>query len=112
VSRPPPHCACVQCVWEEATLTPLRSQLIPVSQPNAMAPEVAEQHANDAEYARLFNERFATMRKPASRPTSADVDGDDDETAWLEQALGGQGEDEVDHIEPTKGGLTIQFGAR
>jgi hypothetical protein len=26
--------------------------------------------------------------------------------------LGGQGEDEVDQIEPTKGGLTIQFGAR
>jgi hypothetical protein len=52
------------------------------------------------------------MRKPASRPASADVDADDNETAWLEQALGGQGEDEVDQIEPTKGGLTIQFGAR
>jgi hypothetical protein len=87
------------------------SQLIPVSQPNAISPEV-EQSANEAEYARLFNERFATMRKPASRPASADVDADDNETAWLEQALGGQGEDEVDQIEPTKGGLTIQFGAR
>jgi hypothetical protein len=95
-------------------LIPYARQLIPVSQPSAIPPEVAEQPTNDAEYARLFNERFATIRKPLSRPSSAEADTDDadDETAWLEQALGGQGEDEVDQIEPTKGGLTIQFGAR
>jgi hypothetical protein len=53
------------------------------------------------------------MRKSGSRPTSASAaDVEDDETAWLEEALGGQGEDEVDQIEPTKGGLTIQFGAK
>jgi hypothetical protein len=78
-----------------------------------MAPEVTEQPTNDAEYARLFNERFTTMRKSGSRPTSASAaEAEDDETAWLEEALGGQGEDEVDQIEPTKGGLTIQFGAK
>ncbi|KAH5397423.1 hypothetical protein HBI47_212980 [Parastagonospora nodorum] len=88
-------------------------QLIPVSQPATIPPEVSEQPTNDAEYARLFNERFATLRKIPSRPSSADAaDTEDDEAAWLEQALGGQGEDEVDQIEPTKGGLTIQFGAR
>ncbi|KAF2825286.1 hypothetical protein CC86DRAFT_41279 [Ophiobolus disseminans] len=89
-------------------------QLIPVSQATAIPPEVAEQlAANDTEYARMFNERFATIRKQPSRPSSAEAaDAEEDETAWLEQALGGQGEDEVDQIEPTKGGLTIQFGAR
>jgi hypothetical protein len=85
----------------------LARQLIPVSQPATIPPEVTEQPTNDTEYARLFNERFATLRKTPSRPSSAE-----DEAAWLEQALGGQGEDEVDQIEPTKGGLTIQFGAR
>jgi hypothetical protein len=96
-------------------LIPYARQLIPVSQPSAIPPEVTEQPTNDAEYARLFNERFATIRKPSSRPSSAEADADadaDDEATWLEQALGGQGEDEVDQIEPTKGGLTIQFGAR
>jgi hypothetical protein len=94
-------------------LIPCARQLIPVSQPATMAPEVTEQPTNDAEYARLFNERFATMRKSGSRPTSASAaEAEDDETAWLEEALGGQGEDEVDQIEPTKGGLTIQFGAK
>ncbi|KAF2026556.1 hypothetical protein EK21DRAFT_103164 [Setomelanomma holmii] len=88
-------------------------QLIPVSQPTTIPPEVTEQPTNDAEYARLFNERFATLRKHTSRPSSSGAaDPENDEQAWLEQALGGQGEDEVDHIEPTKGGLTIQFGAR
>lgn len=88
-------------------------QLIPVSQTSAIPPEVTEQPANDAEYARLFNERFATLRKQPSRPSSANAaDAEDDETAWLEDALGGQAEDEVDQIEPTKGGLTIQFGAK
>jgi hypothetical protein len=96
-----------------AVLTPYSRQLIPVSQPATMAPEVTEQPTNDAEYARLFNERFSNMRKSGSRPTSASAaDVEDDETAWLEEALGGQGEDEVDQIEPTKGGLTIQFGAK
>jgi hypothetical protein len=91
----------------------LARQLIPVSQPATIPPEVAEQPTNDAEYARLFNERFATLRKQPSRPSSAGApDAEEDEAAWLEQALGGQGEDEVDQIEPTKGGLTIQFGAR
>jgi hypothetical protein len=78
-----------------------------------MPPEITEQPANDSEYARLFNERFATLRKQPSRPSSAGAaDAEEDEAAWLEQALGGQAEDEVDQIEPTKGGLTIQFGAR
>lgn len=91
----------------------LARQLIPVSQTSAIPPEVTEQPANDAEYARLFNERFATLRKQPSRPSSANAaDAEDDETAWLEDALGGQAEDEVDQIEPTKGGLTIQFGAK
>ena len=92
----------------------LARQLIPVSQPTAIPPEVTEQTTHDAEYARLFNERFATIRKHPSRPSSsgAAADAEEDETAWLEQALGGQGEDEVDQIQPTKGGLTIQFGAR
>ncbi|KAL5117320.1 hypothetical protein ACEQ8H_004765 [Pleosporales sp. CAS-2024a] len=85
-------------------------QLIPVSQPAAMPPEVAEQPAHDAEFARLFNERFATLRKSPGPPPAADVEEDD--AAWLERALGGHGEDEVDRIEPTTGGLTIQFGAR
>ncbi|KAH7069788.1 hypothetical protein BKA63DRAFT_519560 [Paraphoma chrysanthemicola] len=89
-------------------------QLIPVSQPTTIPPEVTEQPTNDSEYARLFNERFATLRKHTSRPSSsgAPADTEDDETAWLEQALGGQAEDEVDRIEPTQGGLTVQFGAR
>jgi hypothetical protein len=91
----------------------LARQLIPVSQPATIPPEVTEQPTNDAEYARLFNERFATLRKTPSRPSSAEAaDAEEDEAAWLEQALGGQGEDEVDQIESTKGGLTIQFGAR
>jgi len=80
-----------------------------------MPPEVAEEPARDSEYARLFDERFASIRKLPSRPPTADdapADMDDDETAWLERALGGQGEDEVDQITPTKGGLTIQFGTR
>jgi hypothetical protein len=96
-------------------LTPLPRQLIPVSQPSAIPPETTEQPTTDTEYARLFNERFATIRKSSSRPSSAEApaaDTEEDEIAWLEQALGGQGEDEVDRIEPTKGGLTIQFGAR
>jgi hypothetical protein len=93
-------------------LTPYSRQLIPVSQPSAIPTEVSEQPTNDAEYARLFNERFATIRKEPARPSSAGGDAEEDETAWLEQALGGQGEDEVDQIQPTKGGLTIQFGTR
>jgi hypothetical protein len=93
----------------------LARQLIPVSQPTTMPPEVAEEPASDSEYARLFNERFASIRKIPSRPPTADAapaDTDEDETAWLERALGGQGENDVDQITPTKGGLTIQFGAR
>lgn len=95
---------------------PLPRQLIPVSQPSAIPPETTEQTTTDTEYARLFNERFATIRKQSSRPSSAEApvaDTEEDaEIAWLEQALGGQDEDEVDRIEPTNGGLTIQFGAR
>jgi hypothetical protein len=93
----------------------LDRQLIPVSYPTTMPPEVTEEPASDTEYARLFNERFATIRKHASRPPSAGdapADYEEEETTWLERALGGQGEDEVDQITPTKGGLTIQFGAR
>jgi hypothetical protein len=77
-----------------------------------MTPEDPEPPTNDAEYARLFNERFASIRKHASRPSSSGGDNDEDEVAWLERALGGQEDDDVDQIKPTKGGLTIQFGAR
>lgn len=76
-----------------------------------MAPEAPEPPTNNAEYARLFNERFASIRKHTSRPSSAGAN-DDDEITWLERALGGQDEEDVDQIKPTKGGLTIQFGAR
>lgn len=99
-------------IFSGPVLIPYSRQLIPVSQPTAIPPEVTEPPTNDTEYARLFNERFATIRKQPSRPSSAGADVEEDETAWLEQALGGQGEDEVDQIQPTKGGLTIQFGAR
>jgi len=57
----------------------------------------------------MFNERFTTIR---SREEGVVGDTEEDEIAWLERALGGQGEEEVDRIEGTKGGLTIQFGAR
>ena len=108
----PSHRAIAPSVSE--MLIPCSRQLIPVSQPTTIPPEVTEQPTNDTEYARLFNERFATIRKHPSRPSSAGAGPADseDETTWLEQALGGQGEDEVDQIQPTKGGLTIQFGAR
>jgi hypothetical protein len=110
-----PLCPFPLCILSFPILTPIpcARQLIPVSQPATIPPEVTEQPTNDAEYARLFNERFATLRKNPSRPSSADAaDAEEDEAAWLEQALGGQGEEEVDQIEPMKGGLTIQFGAR
>ncbi|EOA88132.1 hypothetical protein ACJQWK_01530 [Exserohilum turcicum] len=83
-------------------------QLIPVSQPNAL-PEVAEQPSKNDEYAHLFNERFKSVRH--NRPASTG-DNDDDETAWLENAVGNQGEDELDQIKPANGKLTIQFGQR
>jgi hypothetical protein len=89
------------------TLMPSR-QLIPVSQPSAL-PEVAEQPSKNDEYAHLFNERFKSLRR--DRPSSAGND-EDDETTWLENAVGNQGEDELDQIKPAKGKLTIQFGQR
>jgi hypothetical protein len=103
-----------KCPRDDLYSSLARRQLIPVSQPTTIPPEVTEQPANDTEYARLFNERFATIRKHASRPSSsgAPADAEEDETTWLEHALGGQAEDEVDRIEPTQGGLTVQFGAR
>lgn len=84
------------------------SQLIPVSQPSAL-PEVTQQPSKNDEYAHLFNERFKSIRK--DRPSSAG-DNEDDETTWLENAVGNQGEDELDEIKPAKGKLTIQFGQR
>lgn len=89
------------------TLIPCR-QLIPVSQPN-LIPEATEQLPKHEEYAHLFNERFRSIR---NRPSSVGADNEDDETAWLESAVGNQGEDELDQIKPAKGKLTIQFGAR
>ena len=83
-------------------------QLIPVSQPSAL-PEVTEQPSKNDEYAHLFNERFKSIR--SQRPSSAGND-DDDETTWLENAMGNQGEDELEQIKPAKGKLTIQFGQR
>lgn len=109
------HLPCPGWLLPRALLTPCSRQLIPVSQPNLIPPEVTEQPTNDAEYARLFNERFASMRKHVNRPSSAGAgpaQNDEDETTWLERVLGGQSDEEVDHIKPTKGGLTIQFGAR
>lgn len=83
-------------------------QLIPVSQPSAL-PEVTQQPSKNDEYAHLFNERFKSIR--TERPSSAG-DNEDDETTWLENAVGNQGEDELDEIKPAKGQLTIQFGQR
>jgi hypothetical protein len=83
-------------------------QLIPVSQPSAI-PEVTQQPSKNEEYAHLFNERFKSIRK--DRPSSAG-DNEDDETTWLENAVGNQGEDELDEIKPANGKLTIQFGQR
>ena len=83
-------------------------QLIPVSQSSAL-PEVTEQPSKNDEYAHLFNERFKSIR--SQRPSSAGND-DDDETTWLENAMGNQGEDELEQIKPAKGKLTIQFGQR
>lgn len=83
-------------------------QLIPVSQPSAL-PEVSEQPSKNDEYAHLFNERFKSIRH--GRPASAG-DNEDDETTWLENAVGSQGEDELDQIKPANGKLTIQFGQR
>lgn len=82
--------------------------MIPVSQPNLLA-EVAEQPPKNDEYAHLFNERFRSLR---NRPASPTPDADDDETAWLDNAVGNQGEDELETVKPAKGTLTIQFGAR
>ncbi|EDU49497.1 hypothetical protein PtrSN002B_011544 [Pyrenophora tritici-repentis] len=83
-------------------------QLIPVSQPSAL-PEVSEQPKND-EYAHLFNERFKSIRRDGRPPSAGD--NDEDETNWLESAVGSQGEEELDQIKPAKGKLTIQFGQR
>ena len=88
-------------------LIPCR-QLIPVSQPSAL-PEVIEQPNKNDEYAHLFNERFKSIRRDG-RPSST---GDnEDEITWLENAVGNQGEDELEQIKPAKGKLTIQFGQR
>ncbi|KAH7397315.1 late endosomal/lysosomal adaptor and MAPK and MTOR activator-domain-containing protein [Pyrenochaeta sp. MPI-SDFR-AT-0127] len=83
-------------------------QLIPVSQPN-LIPEVTEHPPKNDEYAHLFNERFRSIR---TRPTSATSDNDEDETSWLEGALGNHDGDELDQITPAKGKLTLEFGAQ
>lgn len=91
------------------TLIPWCRQLIPVSQPSAL-PEVTEQPAKNDEYAHLFNERFKSIRRDGRPPSTGD--NEDDETAWLENVVGGQDEDELEQIKPAKGKLTIQFGQR
>lgn len=67
----------------------------------------------------MFNERFPSLRGHTSRPTSADADveaepeAEDDETSWLENAIGKSGEAEGswERVEPIdSGALTIQFG--
>jgi len=50
------------------------------------------------------------MRRDGRPPSAGD--NDDDETNWLENAVGSQGEEELDQIKPAKGKLTIQFGQR
>ena len=92
----------------DTTLIPCCRQLIPVSQ-STLIPEVAEQPPKTDEYAHLFNERFRSIR---NRPSEAGADNDEDETTWLENAVGNHGEDELEQIKPAKGRLTIQFGAR
>ncbi|KAE8827262.1 hypothetical protein PTNB73_09016 [Pyrenophora teres f. teres] len=82
-------------------------QLISVSQPSAL-PEVTEQPSKNDEYAHLFNERFKSIRRDGRPPSAGD--NDDDETSWLENAVGSQGEEELDQIKPARGKLTIQFG--
>ncbi|KAF1832489.1 hypothetical protein BDW02DRAFT_423392 [Decorospora gaudefroyi] len=88
-------------------------QLIPVSQSTAL-PEVTEQPAKHDEYAHLFNERFRSIRRDGRPPSAGDAYGvdDDEETTWLENAVGTQGEDDFDQIKPAKGKLTIQFGQK
>lgn len=92
------------------TLIPCTRQLIPVSQSSTL-PEVTEQPSKNDEYAHLFNERFRSIRKQ-ERPSSAGAPQDDDETTWLGNVVGNQGEDELEQITPAKGKLTIQFGQR
>ncbi|KAF2124029.1 hypothetical protein P153DRAFT_401566 [Dothidotthia symphoricarpi CBS 119687] len=78
-------------------------QLIPTH-----APEVAEQD----EYQRLFNDRFASIRrqkKPEEQKT--DDTADESESSWLESVMGEGGEEEeVEKVKKTNGGLTIMFG--
>ncbi|CAO2647647.1 Nn.00g085690.m01.CDS01 [Neocucurbitaria sp. VM-36] len=93
---------------QDMALIPCGRQLIPVSQPSLL-PEVTEQPPKTDEYAHLFNERFRSIR---SCPSSAGGDNNQDETAWLENAVGNSGEDELEQITPAKGKLTIQFGTR
>jgi len=84
-------------------------QLIPVSQPNAL-PEVSEHQAKHDEYARLFNERFRSVRR--NRPASASASAPEDEASWLESVAGNQGDEQLEHVIPAQGRLTIQFGSR
>lgn len=92
------------------TLIPCARQLIPVSQPNAL-PDVSEHQAKHDEYAHLFNERFKSVRR--DRPSSAaGPRAHEDETTWLDAVVGNQGDDELEHVTPAKGKLTIQFGHR
>lgn len=51
------------------------------------------------------------MRREA-RPSPPGAADDDDETTWLGNVVGNQGEDELEQIKPAKGKLTIQFGQR
>ena len=103
-----PHAAAV-APFLPVSLIPCVRQLIPVSQPNAL-PEVSEHQAKHDEYARLFNERFRSVRR--NRPASASASAPEDEASWLESVAGNQGDEQLEHVIPAQGRLTIQFGSR
>ncbi|KAJ4377993.1 hypothetical protein N0V83_000823 [Neocucurbitaria cava] len=108
VPQPDPEALRRQRETLERICAETSEQLIPVSQPSLL-PEVTEQPPKNDEYAHLFNERFKSIR---NRPSSAGGDNDEDETTWLENAVGNHGEDELEQVKPAKGKLTIQFGTR
>lgn len=64
-----------------------------------------------SEFPRLFNERFPPSKPPASRPTSSDANAEEDESTWLANIIGDDGEAEGswDRVEPIEGTLTVQF---
>lgn len=65
-----------------------------------------------SEYPRLFNERFPPQQLSDSRPSSSGSVDEQDETAWLNNTIGDNTNEEgswdrVEGVEP--GALTLQF---